>query len=351
MQIDVLIVGQGLAGSLLAWELIRQQCRVLVLDNAQLNSSQVAAGLINPVTGKRLLKAADMEILLPAAKLCYQQLSQAFAQAFLIEMPMLRILQNPNQQTYALQRLQQQEYQPYLQAWQPAVDGIVAEFGVLPQTQTGYLRTQALLTALRTFFIAQGCYRQVQLDYQDISLQPYLQWQDIQSRHIVFCEGHQALANPWFGGLPFQLAKGEILSCHTPDQYARLILNYGHWFLPLPDGHFKTGATFSYGNTDTLPSQAAQDKLLSDLQQVCPQLKPVSITSHQAGIRPTTLDKQAFVGSHPYYKNLHIFNGFGAKGSLSIPWHALQLIAALTNQQPLPKTSDIQRYYATSFTA
>jgi len=60
MMIDFLIVGQGLAGSLLAWELIQRGCSVLVVDKGEENASQVAAGLINPVTGIRFVKSGSV---------------------------------------------------------------------------------------------------------------------------------------------------------------------------------------------------------------------------------------------------------------------------------------------------
>ena len=74
MPVEVLIVGQGLAGSLLAWQLIEHGFRVLVIDDGAENASQVAAGLINPVSGLRLLKTADSETLLAAAHALYRQL-------------------------------------------------------------------------------------------------------------------------------------------------------------------------------------------------------------------------------------------------------------------------------------
>ncbi|HBA65740.1 MAG TPA: FAD-dependent oxidoreductase, partial [Methylococcaceae bacterium] len=57
MDIDFLIVGQGLAGSLLAFELIQRNAQVMVVDDGRENASEVAAGLINPVTGIRLVKS------------------------------------------------------------------------------------------------------------------------------------------------------------------------------------------------------------------------------------------------------------------------------------------------------
>ncbi|MCB1123318.1 MAG: FAD-dependent oxidoreductase, partial [Verrucomicrobiae bacterium] len=54
VQTDYLVVGQGLAGSALALELLARGKTVLVIDDGHKHaSSQVAAGLINPITGRR----------------------------------------------------------------------------------------------------------------------------------------------------------------------------------------------------------------------------------------------------------------------------------------------------------
>ncbi|MCQ8129266.1 NAD(P)/FAD-dependent oxidoreductase [Methylomonas rivi] len=351
MPIEVLIVGQGLAGSLLAWALMRRNLRVMVIDNGSENASQVAAGLINPVTGQRLVKSADINDLLPSAMHCYRRLSDAFQQHFFVPLPMLRLLKNARERQYAEQRLSQADYRPFLTACPAAQAAVQAPYGALLQARTGYLKTGLLLSRLRDYFIATASYRHMQFDYDALVLQPQLTWREFTPRHIVFCEGHLGRQNPWFGGLPFQPAKGEILNCRGPAESPEHIINFGHWLIPTAAQQFKLGATFEPGLVDTRPSERARQVLLQGLSGAMPALKPVEILSQQAGIRPATLDKQPFIGSHPRHANLHIFNGFGAKGSLAIPWHAELFAAALRQQALLPVTANIQRYYETHFSA
>lgn len=349
MPIDVLIVGQGLAGSLLAWELMRQHVRVMVIDHGGTNASQIAAGLINPVTGLRLVKTAEIERLLPVAMQCYQQLEAAFKQRFFVPIPMLRVLRNEREWRLAQQRLGQAGYQAFLTNCSASPPGINGPFGMLQQRQTGYLKTRQLLSRLRDFFVANDCYRQVTLDYREIKFKPYLQWRDLRPQHIVFCEGYRATVNPWFGRLPFQLAKGEIISCKTDAVYPDQIVNFGYWMIPTELHQFRIGATFDPVNLDTQPTKHASNQLRQALVEVCPSIQPIEIVEHQAGIRPATLDKQPFIGPHPVYGHLHIFNGFGAKGSLTIPWYARQFVAVLNQAASLPVATHIQRYYDSHF--
>lgn len=349
IDIDFLIVGQGLAGSLLAWRMLQNQYRVIVLDNGAENASQIAAGLINPVTGQRLVKTSGVEKFLPAAKQCYQNLNKELADSFFVETAMLRILNSQAELDTANTRLLQPAYQPYLQSIIADYHKIPADFGILPQKQTGYLRTRILLSELRKLFISLGCFRQTMLDYREIILQPFLQWRDIKPRRIVFCEGHRAVANPWFAYLPFQLAKGEILTAETESPLPEHIVHFGKWLIPLANGRFKTGATFDTEQIDEIPGSAARTQLLTALLQAYPQLHTFTLIDHKAGIRPATRDKHPFIGAHPTLKNLHIFNGFGSKGSLTIPWYCQHFIETMQLGEPLEKSCNINRYHDTYF--
>ncbi|MDD2660367.1 MAG: FAD-dependent oxidoreductase, partial [Methylococcales bacterium] len=316
MTIDYLIIGQGMAGSLLAWELMQRDCKIVIIDNGKENASQVAAGLINPVTGMRFVKSANVDNLLPSAKQLYFELAGFFQQTFYIEKPMLRIFRNDKELKHCLKRFDDPDYQDYLGAITPPsqyFNNLATDFGFLEQKQTGYLLTRPLLTCLKDFFIDNRCYRQVNIDYQDIQLQPALRWQDISPKRIIFCEGHHAVNNPWFSWLPFQPAKGEILTlehqCELPDK----ILNYGDWLIPLDSRHFRIGATFDRENLNTLPTGRGKNALLNALKPVSANLAAqATLLNHQANIRPCTLDKQPFLGHHPQHPQLAIFNGFGA---------------------------------------
>ena len=353
IMIDFLIIGQGLAGSLLAWELIQRGCKVVIIDNGRENASQVAAGLINPVTGMRFVKSADVDTLLPAAKRRYFQLAYFFHQEFYVEKPMLRIFQSDSELKNAAKRINNPDYQAYLGGIPPpgkTIDDLATPFGFLEQKQTGYLLTRPLLSCLKAFFIANNSYRQADFDYRDVQLQPSLRWLDIAPKQIIFCEGHQATQNPWFCDLPFQPVKGEILTLEHQISLPDKILNYGNWLIPLNARQIRIGATFDRENLDTRTTEQGKNELLAALSQVSTGLTKATLTNHQANIRPCTLDKQPFIGRHPKHQQLAIFNGFGAKGSLQIPRYSQLFADALLSGNPLPKTCNIQRYYETHFT-
>lgn len=348
MKTDFLIIGQGLAGSLLAWELLKRGSTVLIVDNGLENASLVAAGLINPVTGKRFVKSVDIEILLPDARGCYSHLSGFFHQQFFVEKPMLRILSSEGDRINAEKRLDKIDYQPYLGTIQPATsspENVATPYGYLEQKQTGYLLTRPLLNCLKEFLISRNSYLKGDFDYQDITFEPDLRWKDIYPGQIIFCEGYRATQNPWFRWLPFQPVKGEILTLRHQTNLPDKILNNGNWLIPLNDREIKVGATFDRENLNTQTTEKGRNELLSGVGKLSPGLTHTTLIKHQANIRPGTLDRHPFIGRHPKYSQLAVFNGFGAKGTLQIPWYSCHFATALLRETPPLASCDIRRYY------
>lgn len=346
MRTDFLIIGQGLAGSLLAWRLIQRQQRVIIIDTGAENASRVAAGIINPITGQRFVKLAEIDTILPAAQRLYQSLSAFFNQPFYIEKPMLRVFKSALEATAILTRLQQPDYLPFLTPVIPANSTSIINnpWGSILQKQTGHLLTVSLLNCLKHFFIAQHSFRQANFNVEALKISPELQWQDIRPKRIIFCEGFQAINNPWFAWLPFRPAKGEILTLHSDISVPDQIINYGHWLLPDNAGQFRLGATFDRDNINTLPTQQGKNHLMGSLKVLIADLTDTTLIRHQAQVRPCTADRQPFVGHHPQQPNISIFNGFGAKGSLQIPWYSQHFVDNLLNGTPISSNCNILRH-------
>src|SRR5215831_5042312 len=90
-RVDFVVIGQGLAGTTLAWELRRRGFRVLVVDREAGGSSRIAAGLITPVTGKRLAKSWRWDELYPAALAFYRSLEAETGASFFHQRPSVRL--------------------------------------------------------------------------------------------------------------------------------------------------------------------------------------------------------------------------------------------------------------------
>ena len=91
IQKDVIIIGQGVIGSLLAVQLLKMGMRVMVMDDgAHTGATQVAAGLINPLYGKRLSPLFKSKAEEENIWRFYHELEHQIGKPFINYFPMVR---------------------------------------------------------------------------------------------------------------------------------------------------------------------------------------------------------------------------------------------------------------------
>ncbi len=346
-QYDYLIIGQGLAGSLLAYKLFQRNQTFLILDNAENNASHVAAGLINPVTGMRLVKANNIEELLFTAKIFYRQLEGFLNQSFYTELPMLRVLKNEQEYLSANKRFKQEDYRSYIEEYHLEDKYINSSFGIAKQKQTALLNIPSILLNLKQFFIDKNCYLEERFNVSELSINTKVKWKEYEFNSVIFCEGYKQIENIYFNWLPLKPVKGEILTIGLNDNQIikNNILNYGYWLTPFGTETYRTGATFDRGFSNIESTKNARNELLSEFKYHINYKNNIDIVKHEVGIRPTTIDREPMIGMHPKYKQLYTFNGFGTKGSLLIPYYSECLINNLYEKTPLPSNANIERFY------
>ncbi|MCF7821510.1 MAG: FAD-binding oxidoreductase [Mariprofundaceae bacterium] len=344
---DALIVGAGLAGSTLAYRLTLAGRNVLLVSDPSIPSaSRTAAGLINPVTGQRLVLQEGAEALLASAKHFYRGIEARFGVSILHECEMLRILCSEKEKQAWENRTGDPAYNAYIDHELYDHPDINTGYGGFFQHHTWYLDTNTILDTLHQWFREQEILIEAPLSYGDITIESdNIQWQTVQADKIIFCEGWRGEKNPWFDWLPFQPAKGEILTLSSDAPIPTYMINRGKWLLPTSEGVFKLGATYERGELNETATEDAKQELLDVLEHIFPGRPVTRVTNHMAGVRPGTRDKQPFIGIHPEHARLGIFNGFGSKGSLMIPWHAEAFTCHLIDGAPLPAQADIRRWH------
>jgi len=343
--IDTLIIGQGLAGSMLAWQLMAEGQQVMVIADEKLNAaSRAAAGLFNPVTGKRLVLQPHAELIIPEARAFYRQLEAHFNQPLFHEKEMLRVISTKSETEAYEKRCKDPAYAPYLGETLPSPSMLNPAFELLEQKQTGYLDTNRLLDCLKTDLQSQRSFHACRFIYNELTVTTEsIRYREIRARRIIFCEGYMGMFNPWFKWLPFQPAKGEILTLKTSKPISDRIINAGKWLLPLEHGNYKTGATYERDLSNTEPTQAGYREVVDSMQKMLSKPVEFELLHHQAGVRPNTRDKQPFIGLHPEQPRIGIFNGFGSKGSMLIPYYSQAFAHHLIDGSPIPAEADICR--------
>ncbi len=351
MQVDFLIIGQGLAGSILAWFLIKEGYSVHIVDNSHAHSSSIAAaGLINPLAGKRMVKPDNCDHYLEQLRATYAEFEKLFSRQFYFPVEMLRFMTDASQLDMVQKRLSDSPYSELIADFFSAdqsTNPFVNRFGGCIQKQTGYLDIAGLLTTLNGFFREKKIIDQYPVDHDEISLENRrVKYKELEASFCIFCEGYQAMTNPWFTWLPFQPAKGEILTIESRQFHADRIINRANWLIPIRNHQYRVGSTNSWDFADDEPTPLGKQHIENSLAELFEQKPVYKVIDHQAGVRPATRDKNPFIGFHPGFSQLGIFNGFGARGSLTIPWYSRVFTDSIVKQRKLPATVDIQRYFS-----
>lgn len=333
-QIEFLIIGQGLAGSILAIELLQAGKTVLVLDNQhQGSASKVAAGIINPVTGHRLNIGDNFFHYLPYAKQCYRSLENLLGKPFFHSIKQQRLIKNAGQHDYLQQRRQQNEYRELLRPSEGSAFR-ESEFGAINVNNTYMVDVPELLEAVKQHLIQQACYQADELSYQHLKLDSQgVRYHSIHANKVIFCEGYQAIHNPWLSHLPFKLAKGDVVTIEAPTEYNQSMLSWGNWLVPYR-ATAKLGSTYTWNDLSPHRDRKMLEKLVHSLHQHT--TIEAKVIDHQTGIRPTTKARIPFIGPLSRAENAYCFNGFGSKGCLSMPYFTMLLTAHLIDGEPLP---------------
>lgn len=347
---DYLIVGHGLAGATLARALRRRGQRVVVLDTPQPDSAtRVAAGLINPVAGKRFALAWRIDDFLPAARQLYHELTAETGQELFFERPILKLFSSVREQNDVLARSAGQPWGDYVADPAqplPALPGLAQPFGGLELRHGGWVDTTALLEVLAADAQKHG-------ELRPETFKPELlvptstgasYGPELRVRRVVFCEGAAVVHNPWFGWLPVTPNQGEVLDVEAPALPAGYVLNRGAYVVPLGGGRVRVGATYRWPPFGPEPTAEARTELSQRLHDLT--ITPFRVLAQRVGVRPTVRDRKPLLGTHPAHPSLAVFNGLGSKGVLLAPLLAEQLAAHLETGAELWPEVNIIRYQA-----
>lgn len=347
MVYDYLLVGHGLAGAILAQTLQKQGFNILVIDVYKANSaSNVAAGLINPVAGKRFAKSWLADTFVPFAETFYRALETELNSTFFHQKPILKLFSTIEEQNNWMGKSADNQWNEYIEATYaglPVSEEINQEFGGIKIKRGGFVETARMLQLLREKHLENGTLLAEKLDFSQLEISGNgITYKNIQAKNIIFCEGFQATQNPYFNWLPFSLNKGELLEINVKNLPSECIYNKGVYVVPVGETNWKVGATYNWRQPDEHPTAEGYAELTSRLQQLVK--IPVQVTGHQAGIRPAVRDRKPLIGTHPEIPAVHIFNGMGSKGVLMAPYLAYHFGGVLQNRAALLPEADINRF-------
>lgn len=336
-KVEFVIVGQGLAGTLLAFEMLRNNIDFRILSSpVKSKASLVAAGMVNPLVFKRLTQSWMVGDLLPVMRTTYSELENLLGERFYFEKDILKPLSEDEKLLW-----QKKQINPDIAKYIVSIDAVsnvmhiskAAGYGRV--SGSGYLNMNTFLNLSDKYFrkknlVIDSTFNFNQLNPADNSYKI----ENVTADKIVFCEGHHVGGNSFFPYIKMSPTKGEILLIHAPYLSEEFILNKKVFVLPVGNQRFKVGSTYDWkdlSETITENGKASIVERLDNLISV-----DYIIEEHYAGIRPTVSDRRPILGIHPEHKNISIFNGLGTKGVMLAPYFVKEMIRVLTTDNYFP---------------
>lgn len=346
MQVDVLIIGQGICGTLLSWFLQKEGKSVLILDEAAANTpSKVSAGVINPVTGRRYATSWMAADLLDFAKLTYTEIGACLNEKLLYAKSIIDFFPSPQMRNAFVDRISEND--TYLHAYpdQNHFNSVFNhEFGCGEIKPAYTVHLSLLLQQWRERLQQKHAIREEKFQAEALRIKEGgVEYNDIAAAKIVFCDGIASTGNSWFSMLPFSPSKGEALLVRCQHLEKTHIFKKGMMLVPFPEEDlFWLGASYQWEFEDEAPSgnfhQAATNLLRQWLKL------PFEVVAHKAAIRPATLERRPFVGLHPRFPSIGILNGMGTKGVSLGPFFAHQLTQHIVYNFPITPEADVHRF-------
>ncbi|WP_166820340.1 NAD(P)/FAD-dependent oxidoreductase [Thalassoroseus pseudoceratinae] len=345
--VDDIIIGQGLAGSVLSWQLHWQGRQVLVIDRADTQTaSRVAAGLVTPVTGMRFVRTWRFDEFWSAATEFYRRVEQETGAAIFRIQPSVRIFATETERENYAKRLDAGRLTGDTRPPNPSLNSrdFQVPFGAFEMPSAARLDVARFLELTRNRLERTGHYWKTEIDSQS-DIQPTSQAVrlprlDLTAERLFFCEGIAAMRNPWFAELPFDPAAGEILTVRIPGLTESRTIHRGLW---LTGEHsqqhvFRVGATYDREDLHGRRTSSGRDTILKQLRDFVPHA--AEVLQHDAAVRPIVVGRNPVIGQHSEHPQLWLFNGLASKGALQAPAVGAHLVAAACEGLPIDPEYD-----------
>jgi glycine/D-amino acid oxidase-like deaminating enzyme len=345
MVVDYLIIGQGISGTWLSYYLQKANKSFIVIDNAQPNSaSRVAAGIINPVTGRRIVKTWMIDELLSFLIPAYEELGNELNIKAIEKKSLIDFHPTPQMKIAFDERVKENAdllFHPDDQWQYQNIFNYELGFGEVDPCYVVNLKE--ILPAWRKKLLSNN--QLLEEDFEITELKQAdagINYKNIKAEKIFFCDGIHSSQNPFFKNLPFALNKGEAILIEATGIPSTHIFKKGMMLTSIQKDLFWLGSNYLWEFPDDQPTEQfrKQTELL-----VRSWLKvPFKIVDHKASVRPANIERRPFVGFHPTYKNVGILNGMGTKGCSLAPFFAKQLTDHLNSGNEILAEADIKRF-------
>ena len=331
---------------MLSWFLYKEGKSFLVIDDGNEHSaSKSAAGIINPVTGRRYVSTWMIDEVMPFAVNTYNEMGTHLHSNFVFQKNIIDFFPSPQMRDAFVTRITEDDTYVHSYPDQNKFNRhFNYDFGCGEVSPVYTISQQLLLASWRKKLSTINSLLEEKFNIEELDVEKKgLRYQNILAQKIIFCDGISSMNNPWFNLLPFSANKGEALIIKSDELTIEYIFKKGMMLCPLPvQNTFWVGSNYLWEFKDDQPSEQFYTQCTALLRHW---LKvPFKVLFHKAAVRPATVERRPFVGFHPKNNNIGILNGMGTKGSSLAPFFANQLAQNLVYGFPISDEANIFRF-------
>ena len=345
MEFEFAVIGGGIAGSTLTYELIKRKKSVILFDNENEKATTVAGGLINPIMGRKMNTAWREPEIFKFAIQYYRDIEKNINCNFLEEKPIFRPFTTKTQKEEILLKMKKDKnIKNFILSIK---SGKIYDFssdndgGIL--TKGAIVNTTSYIEIIKKYLLKNNAYIKAEINEDKIQISEQLfKINTFKFKKLIFTRGYKEIITNLFSYLPFKPAKGEMLILEIKGLNLREIYNRHVSLIPLQDYKFYLGGTYEWKNLDTNTNEWAREELIDKLKKITN--LSYKVIQHKAHVRPSTLDREPFLGEHPKYKNIFILNGLGTRGISMAPYLSQSILDYIEKKSSLPSHYDIYRY-------
>ena len=341
----ILIIGGGVAGCSLAWQLTKKGARVQLLDKKENHSSFVAAGMINPIVFRRVNLSWRVDEMLPYARSFYAEIEETAQQSFCTPLLIRRFFAAEQERNYWNKKQDLPEFQNYLthhSDFDFPVPNSNANWGSA-MVKKGF-RVDALkfMKAFHRHLITDKILEYTMFNPGEFNSEE-LTYQSKQYDSVVFCCGSENDTLSYFEKVNIEHTKGQIITIESDEINEKETWNQKGFILPIGNKKFKVGATIEREIRDVNTTPEALNELTGVIKNLTQ--GSFKLIKQVAGIRPTVYDRRPVMGEHPDKKGIYIFNGLGTKGYLLAPLLSFEMADHILYKAKLNKECCVSRFY------
>lgn len=337
-QADILIIGQGLAGSLLYWAL-RQRGRQALIVDAGLSqaASMVAAGAMAPCTSPRYTSPQPLGRWLDDAVRTWRHLERQLDIPLFRPQELIRLFREPAEAERVHHRRTEPDVASVLS---PPAYGSPAGLASAPghvRIRSAQIDLPRFLEETRTHLRQHGLLIEQSFDPETLVVRGGTPcWDDRPLSAVVLCQGWRGRDHGPLRQLAWRMSRGEALVLRGEPGWPALAVTRGYSLVPMTDGRYWLGATYDRGYDDMRPQAAARTALLASLPRLLAAAGHPEILEHRVGVRIGSRRDLPFCARLPGAAPVYLFNGLGSRGTLLGPRCAQAMAAHLCEGAPLP---------------